>query len=48
MTVTTRHNEPEVIRRLLSTRARWAVVGLSHPRAETAHGAPGYPRLGIV
>lgn len=66
-------NDPEVIRRLLTTPARWAVVGLStnraraahgvaayvqgtlgheivpvHPRAETVHGAAGYPALAEV
>lgn len=66
-------NDPEVIRRLLTTPGRWAVVGLSanasrvaygiarqlkddlgmtivpvHPRAETAHGEPGYATLADV
>lgn len=66
-------NDPEVIRRLLTTPGRWAVVGLStnraraahgvaayvrstlgheivpvHPRAETVHGAAGYPALADV
>lgn len=62
-------NDPAVIRRLLTTPGRWAIVGLSgntartayriarylqdlgmeivpvHPKAETVHGAPGYPTL---
>ena len=66
-------NDPEVVRRLLTHKGRWAVVGLSantrrtayqiaaylqhtlgqritpvHPRAETAHGEPGYPTLSDV
>ena len=69
----THQNDPEVVRRLLTTRGRWAVVGLStntsraaygvarylqrtlgqeiipvHPKAETVHGAPGYPTLAEV
>jgi hypothetical protein len=67
-----RVNDPAVIRRLLTTPARWAVVGLStnqqrvayeisallqrfgmpivpiHPKAETVHGAQGYPTLAEV
>jgi predicted CoA-binding protein len=62
-------NDPDVVRRLLTTPGRWAVVGLSqnpsraaygvaaflqglgmpivpvHPKAETVHGATGYPTL---
>jgi hypothetical protein len=66
-------NDPDVIRRLLTTPGRWAVVGLSanatrvaygiarqlkndfgmsivpvHPRAEAAHGEPGYRTLADV
>ncbi|GAA1628653.1 CoA-binding protein [Georgenia ruanii] len=74
MSQATHHvNDVEVIRRLLTTRGRWAVVGLSrntariaygvaryvqrdlgmeivpvHPRAETVHGATGYPTLADV
>ncbi|MBI9114869.1 CoA-binding protein [Sanguibacter suaedae] len=68
----THANDPDVVRRLLTTPARWAVVGLSanesrtaygvaryvqdlgmeivpvHPRAETVHGARGYPTLADV
>ncbi|WP_298457563.1 CoA-binding protein [uncultured Cellulomonas sp.] len=32
------HQDPEVIRRLLRTPGRWAVVGLSTNRARAAHG----------
>ncbi|WP_043497822.1 CoA-binding protein [Georgenia sp. SUBG003] len=35
-------NDPEVIRRLLNTRGRWAVVGLSENRARTAHSIAKY------
>ena len=35
-------NDPEVVRRLLSTPARWAVVGLSANRARVAHEIGGY------
>ena len=35
-------NDPEVIRGLLSTPARWAVVGLSANRARVAHEIGGY------
>jgi len=35
-------NDPEVIRALLSTPARWAVVGLSANRARVAHEIGGY------
>ncbi|WP_066589688.1 CoA-binding protein [Cellulomonas timonensis] len=37
-------NDPEVIRRLLVTPARWAVVGLSTNRARAAWGVAGYLR----
>ena len=37
-------NDPEVIRRLLLTPARWAVVGLSTNRARAAWGVAGYLR----
>ncbi|MDM8085362.1 CoA-binding protein [Cellulomonas cellasea] len=37
-------NDPEVIRRLLSTPARWAVVGLSANRARAAWGVAAYLR----
>lgn len=36
--------DPEVIRRLLTTPAAWAVVGLSTNRARTAHSIAGYLR----
>lgn len=73
MSTSTGHrNDPEVMRRLLSTPGRWAIVGLSanpartafgiaayvqnlgmeivpvHPRADTVHGAAGYPTLADV
>ncbi|GEA88732.1 CoA-binding protein [Cellulomonas cellasea DSM 20118] len=35
-------NDPEVIRRLLTTPARWAVVGLSTNRARAAFGVAAY------
>ena len=35
-------NEPDVIRRLLTTHGRWAVVGLSSNRARVAHGIASY------
>ena len=35
-------NDPAVIRRLLTTPARWAVVGLSQNRARAAHGVSAY------
>ncbi len=35
-------NDPAVIERLLSTPARWAVVGLSANRARTAYDIAGY------
>ncbi len=65
-------NDPETMRRLLTTPGRWAVVGLSknparvaygiaaylqrrgmtvvpvHPRADSVHGAQGYPSLADV
>ena len=66
-------NDPAVVRRLLTTTATWAVVGLSdnpgrtaygvsealvsllgmsivpvHPRADTVHGATGYPTLADI
>jgi uncharacterized protein len=37
MAVSSRRNDPELIRRLLSTRARWAVVGLSENRTRVAY-----------
>jgi predicted CoA-binding protein len=42
-TPTTRHhNDPDVIRRLLATRGRWAVVGLSQNTARVAYRIAGY------
>ncbi len=35
-------NDPQVIRRLLSTRGRWAVVGLSSNRQRTAYRIAAY------
>lgn len=35
-------NDPDVVRRLLSTPGRWAVVGLSGNRARTAYRIAGY------
>ena len=35
-------NDPDVVRRLLTTPARWAVVGLSQNSARTAYGVAGY------
>src|SRR3954471_11979299 len=35
-------NDPEVVRRLLTTPARWAVVGLSANRRRTAYGIASY------
>ncbi len=35
-------NDPEVIKRLLSTPGRWAVVGLSKNAARTAYGIASY------
>jgi hypothetical protein len=42
--------EPVVIRRLLTTPATWAVVGLSNNRARTAHGIARFvrDRLGMT
>jgi predicted CoA-binding protein len=42
-TNTTRHrNDPEVVRRLLATPARWAVVGLSANPRRVAYGIASY------
>ncbi len=38
----THRNDPEVLRRLLSTPGRWAVVGLSQNRQRVAHGIARY------
>lgn len=35
-------NDPEVVRRLLSTPGRWAVVGLSEHRTRTAYSIAAY------
>ncbi|WP_461023104.1 CoA-binding protein [Thalassiella azotivora] len=35
-------NDPDVVRRLLATRGRWAVVGLSANRARTAYSVAGF------
>jgi predicted CoA-binding protein len=36
------HNDPAVVRRLLTTPGRWAVVGLSANRSRTAYGVAAY------
>jgi uncharacterized protein len=42
-------NDPEVVRRLLTTPARWAVVGLSSNRSRTAYGIASYlQQLGMT
>ncbi len=38
----TDHQDPDVVRRLLTTPARWAVVGLSTNRARAAHGVSAF------
>jgi predicted CoA-binding protein len=38
----TDHQDPDVVRRLLTTPARWAVVGLSTNRARAAHGVAAF------
>ncbi|NKX93267.1 CoA-binding protein [Sanguibacter hominis ATCC BAA-789] len=38
----TRTNDPEVIRRLLTSEGRWAVVGLSENRERAAYGVARY------
>lgn len=35
-------NDPDVVARLLTTRGRWAVVGLSQDRARAAHGVAAH------
>jgi len=35
-------NDPDTVRRLLATRGRWAVVGLSANRTRVAHGVARY------
>lgn len=41
------YRDPEVIRRLLSTRARWAVVGLSDNSARAAFGVSAFLQDGL-
>ena len=41
------HQHPEVIRRLLSTPGRWAVVGLSQKRSRPAYDVSGYLQNGL-
>jgi len=41
-TVPTHRNDPDVVRRLLATPARWAVVGLSQNTHRVAHGIARY------
>jgi predicted CoA-binding protein len=36
------HNDPDVVRRLLDTPGRWAVVGLSQNRSRVAYGIAQY------
>ena len=44
----THRNDPEVVRRLLATPGRWAVVGLSSNQGRTAYRIAGYlQRLGM-
>jgi len=43
----THANDPAVIRRLLTTPARWAVVGLSSNRARAAYGVAAYLQRGL-
>jgi predicted CoA-binding protein len=38
----TDHQDPDVVRRLLTTPARWAVVGLSTNTARAAHGVAAF------
>ena len=38
----THRNDPDVVRRLLSTPGRWAVVGLSANRSRVAYGIASY------
>ena len=40
-------NDPDVVRRLLSTPARWAVVGLSTNRGRVAYGVSLYVQGGL-
>jgi predicted CoA-binding protein len=42
MTTTTHRNDPAVVRRLLATPGRWAVVGLSRNSARTAYRIGDY------
>ena len=37
-------NDPDTVRRLLATRGRWAVVGLSANRSRVAYGIAAYVR----
>jgi hypothetical protein len=41
-TIATHRNDPDVVRRLLTTHGRWAVVGLSANRDRVAYGVAGY------
>ncbi|WP_311836319.1 CoA-binding protein [Cellulomonas fimi] len=41
------HNDPAVIRRLLTTPGRWAVVGLSTNRGRAAYGVAQYLQQGL-
>jgi predicted CoA-binding protein len=38
----TDHQDPDVVRRLLTTPARWAIVGLSTNRSRAAHGVAAF------
>ncbi len=45
---TPHRNDPDVVRRLLGTPGRWAIVGLSQNRARVAHSIAAYlQRLGM-
>ncbi|WP_026877332.1 CoA-binding protein [Jiangella gansuensis] len=45
--MTTHQNDPDTVRRLLTTPATWAVVGLSGNRARPAYGVSQYVRDGL-
>jgi len=46
--VTPHRNDPDVVRRLLTTPGRWAIVGLSQNRARVAYSIAAYlQRLGM-
>ncbi|NED94311.1 CoA-binding protein [Phytoactinopolyspora alkaliphila] len=43
----THSNDPDLVRRLLTTPATWAVVGLSANKARVAHGVAGFIKDGL-